>query len=118
LISNNIFPIDTYSVSALDEFNHIKGNMFIVKLKEKLSVHDHSSDNQLKLTIKYEKAKDGKQEILPSELFLLMVSIRKAILLVQYSLLIREVNEHRKLFSNENKLKILRVMKNDFLKRK
>jgi len=31
LISNNIFPIDTYSASALDEFNHIKGNMFIVK---------------------------------------------------------------------------------------
>jgi hypothetical protein len=47
-----------------------------------------------------------------------MTSIRKAILLVQYSLLIHEVNVHKKLFSNENKLKILRVMKNDFLKRK
>lgn len=125
VISNNIFTIDTYSASAVDEFNRVKGSMFIVKLKEKISAHDHSSDNVLKLTIKYEKATDGKQENLPSEIVSINgynnnISIRKSILLVQYSLLIRtiirDVNEHTKLYSNEDKLKISRIMKNDLLK--
>jgi len=53
----HIFTVATYSASVVDEFNRIKGCMFIVKLKEKLSTHDHSSDHVLKLTIEYEKNK-------------------------------------------------------------
>ncbi len=123
--SNQVFTIDTYSASAVDQANRIKGSMFIIKLKEKHSVQDYSSDNQFKVTIKYEKAIDGKQESLPSEIVLIHgyndhLSIRKAILLVQYSLLIRaiirDVNEHTNLSFDGNQLKISRMMKSDLLK--
>ena len=93
---SSVFIIDTYSASALDSANRIKGSMFLVKLREKLSADDQSSEDQVKVTIKYERASDYKQQTLPS--FTLSIdglnaekSIRKAILLVQYALLIREI---------------------------
>ncbi len=48
MTSNNI----TYSASAVDYFNCLRGSI----LEEKLSVHDHSSDDYHQLTIKYEKS--------------------------------------------------------------
>ncbi|UJR20998.1 hypothetical protein I4U23_024098 [Adineta vaga] len=125
VISNHIITIDSYSASAMDKLNRIKGSLFLVKLKETVSVHDHSSDNQIRLTIKYEKANDGQQQSLPSEMisingFNMNESIRKAILLVQYAILIqailRDVSEHTRTCDNEVKLRISRTMKNDLLK--
>jgi len=44
VISNNIVTIDTYSPSAVDKYNRIKGGVFLDKLKEKNSVHGYSNN--------------------------------------------------------------------------
>ncbi len=84
-------------------------------------MHDYSSGNQLKLTIKYENGADGKQQYLPTEIVSIYgynnnLSIRKAILLVQYTILIRAIIRDVKEHTNDDKLKISRIMINDLLK--
>lgn len=123
--ANRIITIDTYSASAMDQSERIKGSLFIVKLKEKLTPEDHTSDNRLTLTVKYERAADGQQQSLPPETISLDEpsgnhSLRKGILLVQYStllqLIIRDVNACARVGRAGTQLQISRMMKADLLK--
>jgi Zn-finger nucleic acid-binding protein len=68
LISKNIFTIDIDSASTIDKCNRVKGSLFLVELQKIISMHDYSSDSQLKRTIKYERRTDGTRQCLSSEI--------------------------------------------------
>ncbi|CAF1359388.1 unnamed protein product [Didymodactylos carnosus] len=143
---SNYVRIDSVTPSAVDDKGCVKGSMIVVKFREKLTSNLNPS-NSIQLTMRYENIHGQKQQqTIPTiinindkqDIFYDNLGIRKAILLLHYTLLIKniieDVNHHTKTYYDDliNKeqqhrltdntkmstmvLKISKNMKNDLLK--